>query len=148
MGGGERPQPSITGLRDKDPPHPHHRALIPDNPNICPGDAWPSRLRICIAHRCFKNKYASSSSEALAHPALSQGRGAQRSQPCRQSSCVCPAALVLFSLCTVAPCCAPVSQFSRSVVSDSLRPHGLQHAGPPCPSPTPGGCSNSCPSSR
>ena len=30
------------------------------------------------------------------------------------------------------------SQFSRSVVSDSLRPHELQHARPPCPSPTPG----------
>ena len=29
-------------------------------------------------------------------------------------------------------------QFSRSVVSDSLQPHELQHAGPPCPSPTPG----------
>ena len=29
-------------------------------------------------------------------------------------------------------------QFSRSVVSDSLRPHGPQHARPPCPSPTPG----------
>ena len=28
-------------------------------------------------------------------------------------------------------------QFSRSVVSDSLRPHGLQHSRPPCPSPTP-----------
>ena len=28
-----------------------------------------------------------------------------------------------------------VVQFSRSVVSDSLRPHGLQHARPPCPSP-------------
>ena len=31
-----------------------------------------------------------------------------------------------------------VSQSSRSFVSDSLRPHGLQHARPPCPSPTPG----------
>ena len=39
-------------------------------------------------------------------------------------------------------------QFSRSVVSDSLRPHGPQHARPPCPSPTPGVYSNSCPSSR
>ena len=39
-------------------------------------------------------------------------------------------------------------QFSRSVVSNSLRPHELQHARPPCPSPTPGACSNSCPSSR
>ena len=39
-------------------------------------------------------------------------------------------------------------QFSCSVVSDSLRPHELQHARPPCPSPTPGVHSNSCPSSR
>ena len=38
-------------------------------------------------------------------------------------------------------------QFSRSVVSNSLRPHELQHARPPCPSPTPGVYSNSCPSS-
>ena len=36
-------------------------------------------------------------------------------------------------------------QFSRSVVSNSLQPHGLQHARPPCPLPTPGACSNSCP---
>ena len=39
-------------------------------------------------------------------------------------------------------------QFSRSVVSYSLRPHELQHARPPCPSPTPGVYSNSCPSSQ
>ena len=39
-------------------------------------------------------------------------------------------------------------QFSRSVVSDSLRPHELQQARPPCPSPSPGVHSNSCPSSR
>ena len=39
-------------------------------------------------------------------------------------------------------------QFSRSVESDSLRPPELQHARPPCPSPTPGVHSNSCPSSR
>ena len=38
-------------------------------------------------------------------------------------------------------------QFSRSVVSNSLWPHGLQHTGLPCPSPTPGDCSNSCLSS-
>ena len=36
-------------------------------------------------------------------------------------------------------------QFSCSVVSDSLRPHGLQHTRLPCPSITPGPCSNSCP---
>ena len=33
-------------------------------------------------------------------------------------------------------------------MSDSLRPHGLQHARPPCPSPTPGVYSNSCPLSQ
>ena len=38
-------------------------------------------------------------------------------------------------------------QFSRSVVSNSLRPNGLQHTRPPCPSQTPGAYSNSCPSS-
>ena len=37
---------------------------------------------------------------------------------------------------------------SRYVTSDSLRPHGLQHARPPCPSPTPSACSNPCPWSR
>ena len=35
-------------------------------------------------------------------------------------------------------------QFSHSLVSDSLRPHGLQHARPPCPSPTPRVYPNSC----
>ena len=39
-------------------------------------------------------------------------------------------------------------QFSRSVVSNSMLPSGLQHTGLPCPSPTPGTCSNSCPLSR
>ena len=38
-------------------------------------------------------------------------------------------------------------QFIGSVVSDCLRLYGLQHARLPCPSPTPGACSNSCPSS-
>ena len=39
-------------------------------------------------------------------------------------------------------------QFSHSVVSDSLWPHEQQHARPPCPSPTPRGHPNPCPSSR
>ena len=39
-------------------------------------------------------------------------------------------------------------QFSRSVLSDSLQPHESQHTRPPCPSPTPGVYSDSCPSSR
>ena len=41
-----------------------------------------------------------------------------------------------------------VRQFSRSVMSDSLPPRGLQHTRPPCPSPTPRAYSNSCPLSR
>ena len=39
-------------------------------------------------------------------------------------------------------------QFSRSFVSNSLRPHESQHARPPCPSPTPRVHSDSCPSSQ
>ena len=39
-------------------------------------------------------------------------------------------------------------QFSCSVMSDSLQPHGPQHTKPPCPSPTPGVYSNSCPLSQ
>ena len=39
-------------------------------------------------------------------------------------------------------------QFSHSVVCDSLWRHGQQHTRLPCPSPTPGACSNSCPTSQ
>ena len=39
-------------------------------------------------------------------------------------------------------------QLIHSVMSNSLRPQGLQHTRLPCPSPTPGACSNSCPSSQ
>ena len=39
-------------------------------------------------------------------------------------------------------------QFSHSVMSNSLQLHGLQHARPPCPSPTPRAYSNSCPLSQ
>ena len=42
-------------------------------------------------------------------------------------------------------CLFPSVQFSCSVVSESLRPHGLQHPRLGCTSPTPGTCSNSCP---
>ena len=48
--------------------------------------------------------------------------------------------IILFSL--------SFSQFSHSVVSNSLQSHELQHTMLPCSSPTPRACSNSCPSSR
>ena len=69
--------------------------------------------------------------------------------PASNSSC-------LFTWCPplYASCCSVLLYFSRycsvqfsSVMSDFLWPHGLQHARLPCPSPTPGACSNSCPSS-
>ena len=53
----------------------------------------------------------------------------------RTENCFVPSSSVQFSSL----------HFSPSVVSESLRPHGLQHARPPCPSPTPGVHSNSCP---
>ena len=42
-------------------------------------------------------------------------------------------------------CLSSSVQFSRSVVSDSLKPHELQHARPSCPTPTPGVHPNPCP---
>ena len=53
----------------------------------------------------------------------------------------------LFLLCQRSQTHNQFSQFSRSVMSDSLRPHKSQHARPPCPSPTPGVHSDSRPSS-
>ena len=54
------------------------------------------------------------------------------------------------SVCSAPPTgqCIRSDQISRSVVSDSLRPHESQHARPPCPSPVPGVHSDSRPSSQ
>ena len=75
------------------------------------------------------------------------------------SCCVSPS--VVSTLCYPTDCRLPGSsvhgilqaritlvQFSHSVVSDSFRPHELQHTRPPCPSPTPGVHSDLRPSSR
>ena len=51
-------------------------------------------------------------------------------------------------LATLKTSCKVKLQFSRSLVSDSLRPHESQHPRPPCPSPTPGVHPNPCPLSR
>ena len=55
-----------------------------------------------------------------------------------------PPALAATAICTM----LHLVQFSCSVTSDSLRSHGLQHTRLPCPSPTPGVCSDSCPLSQ
>ena len=74
--------------------------------------------------------------------------------------CVCLVAQSCLTLCESMEGSTPCSsvkgivyfidlfQFSRLVVSDSLQPHALQHARPPCLSLTPGVSPNSCPSSR
>ena len=56
--------------------------------------------------------------------------------------------LSLWLLASAFPVLQLAVQFSHSVVSDSLRPQGLQHTRLPCPSPTLKACSNSCPSSQ
>ena len=55
-------------------------------------------------------------------------------------------AFILITTDLAHPTCSV--QFSPSVMSDSLQPHELQHARPPCPSPTPGVHPNPCPLSR
>ena len=52
---------------------------------------------------------------------------------------------VSFWIIIVSGCVGHLLLFSCSVVSESLRPRGLQHARPPRPSPSPRACSNSCP---
>ena len=52
---------------------------------------------------------------------------------------------VSFNFMAAVIICSDSVQFSGSVMSDSLWPHGLQHTRFPCPSPTPGVYSNSCP---
>ena len=57
------------------------------------------------------------------------------------SKCLLKLLIVYYLLKVIITCV----QFSPSVVSNCLWPHGLQHARPPCSSPTPRICSNSCP---
>ena len=73
---------------------------------------------------------------------MCQSRFSRVIQPIEWSVCVCVCVCVW--LCVFI--CISV-QFSHSVMSNSLWPHGLQHARLPCPSPTSRACSNLCPSS-
>ena len=59
--------------------------------------------------------------------------------------CICTTLLYPFICRWTSIDMLPCSQFSHSVMSDSFWPHGLQHARPLCPSPTPRVYSNSCP---
>ena len=60
---------------------------------------------------------------------------------CKQvtmTKAICIYVCMCICMATYTYACIETDQFSHSVVSDSLWPHGLQHARPPCPSPTPG----------
>ena len=70
----------------------------------------------------------------------------EREEPGNFPSSLCP--LVVQWLRFLVFIQALLSLFSCSVVSDSLWSHGLQHARPPCPSPTPGVYPNPCPLSQ
>ena len=99
----------------------------------------------------------------LCYGAQAPGVGLSVIEACRLSSCSSQALEHRFSSCGawaslllnmwsllglgIKPMSPALFQLNRSVVSDSLRPHGLQHARLPCPSPTPRAYSNSCPSS-
>ena len=83
-----------------------------------------------------------------------------------QAPCLSPSPGVCSESCSLSGWCYPIIsssvtpfsscpqsfpgsvQFSRSLMSDPLRPHGLQHARLPCPSLSPQVCSNSCPLSQ
>ena len=102
--------------------------------SVVPDSLWPHGLLFCPGN--FQARM-------LERVTISSSRGS--SQPgdqtcitwvcCRQAD-----SLPLSHLSSV--------QFSSSVLFDSLGPHELQHARPPCPSPTPGVYPNSCPLSR
>jgi len=71
--------------------------------------------------------------------------------------CMCVCGVSVFCVCDVCVLCPCVvcvcvvcihGQFSHQVMSKSLQPHGMQHARPPCPSPTSGVHSDSRPSSQ
>ena len=64
-----------------------------------------------------------------------------------QAGCLSPKGISLGLKCQWISASSSV-QFSRSVMSDSLQPHGPQHSRPPCPSPTPGVYLNSYPLSQ
>ena len=102
------------------------------HPKPCPSSQW--------CHPTISSSVSSFSSHPQSFPSSGSFQMSQVFASCSQSIGV--------SASTSVPHLFSSVQFSHSVVSDSLRPHESQHARPPCPSPTPRACSNSCPSSQ
>ena len=65
-----------------------------------------------------------------------------------EGSHICISSLSLITIVLGAIPIPVFNQFSCSVVSNSLQPHGLQHTRLPCPLPSPRVCTNSCPFNR
>ena len=82
---------------------------------------------------------------AMGQDLCNKGVNRRESSPLLKASSYQPFSVIC---CSQYPSEIPIVQFSHSVVSDSLRAHGLQHARLPCPSPTPRAYSNSRPSSQ
>ena len=94
-------------------------------------------VHLRLSYQLYRKEKEKDNTKTKSHPqiALPLGRSrAVRSSFAGTSTCGC----IQFSSV----------QFSRSVVSNSLRPHESQHARPPCPSPTPGVHPDSRPSSQ
>ena len=79
--------------------------------------------------------------------AISFSRGSSQPRDRTRVSCIVGRRFTIWATKEVIRVLSSV-QFSCSVVFDSLRPHESQHARPPCPSPIPGGHSDSRPSSQ
>ena len=74
--------------------------------------------------------------------------GQQRRHSCKEQTCLDSVGKGKGGMIwenSIETCTFSSAQFSCSVMSNSLRPHGLLHTRLPCPSPTPGAYSNSCP---
>ena len=110
-------------------------------PTLCnPLDSSPSSSSV---HGIFQARI-------LEWVAISFSRGSSQPRDWNHVSCIsCIRRWILYHWATWEAHLRRCSiQFSCSVISDSLRPHGLQYTRLPCLSPTPRACSNSCPLSR
>ena len=154
--------PSAVILEPKKMSHMSHSGPMKDKGKFCHGDrkgdtqrevySWPRLCCVCMfylellwpTHRVGQSKVELEIQNKVLEVCPD-------STPCDRahifSHCLSQFETTFHYLQPHASFSQSVSQFSRSVMSDSLWPHESQHTRPPCPSQTPGVYSNSCPSS-
>ena len=119
----------------------HWRRKRQPTPVLLPGESGDG-----VTQSRTRLKWLSSSSNVAQHKTNKQTKWEygqstnHHDQVCCRHGC-----LLTSSLCYTVSYRPSVSQFSRSIMPNSLWPHGLQHTRLPCPPPTPRACSNSCP---